>query len=80
MRAKVIKEFMGAPDHDPRTRTIAVGEIIDGELADVAIREKWAKPYRDDPEIAAEKAAKDAAAKAEAEKSAAKGDDKSANT
>ncbi|MDI6834514.1 MAG: hypothetical protein QMD99_02220 [Rhizobiaceae bacterium] len=71
MKAKVVKAFPGRPDKETMTRTIAVDEIIDGELADVAIREKWAKPYRDPLEVAEEKPEKDAAAK---------GDDKNANT
>ncbi|MFC3163065.1 hypothetical protein [Ciceribacter thiooxidans] len=90
MKAKVVKAFPGRPDKEAMTRTITVGEIIDGDLAEVAVREKWAKPHRDNAEIASEKAAKDAAAEAkadqqaaektattEAEKNAAEGDGKS---
>lgn len=43
MRAKVTTEFPGRPDREVKTRTIKVGEIIDGELAEVAVREKWAE-------------------------------------
>lgn len=43
MKAKVIKEFPGRPDREALTRTIEVGETIDGELAAVAVREQWAE-------------------------------------
>ena len=68
MKATVTKAFPGRPDNEVMTREIKVGEIIDGDLAAVAIKEKWAKSHRDDEEIAAA----EAAAKAEAEKNAAK--------
>lgn len=42
MRAKVTKEFVGRPDTEPSARTIHVGEEIDGDLAAVAVSEKWA--------------------------------------
>ncbi len=42
MRAKVTKEFKGAADHDPKTRMFSIGEVIEGDLAAVAVREKWA--------------------------------------
>ncbi|MDW9877331.1 hypothetical protein GOA90_08750 [Sinorhizobium meliloti] len=44
MKAKVVKAFPGRPDHEALTRTIEVGEEIEGELAVVAVREKWAEP------------------------------------
>jgi len=47
MRAKVTKEFKGRRDHESVTRTIAVGEEIDGDLAKVAVREKWAEEIRE---------------------------------
>jgi hypothetical protein len=43
MQAKVTKEFRGRPDGEPLVRTIGVDEIIEGDLAVVAVREKWAK-------------------------------------
>jgi len=43
MKAKVIKEFPGRPDHEALTRTIEVGETVEGDLAAVAVREKWAE-------------------------------------
>jgi hypothetical protein len=55
MKAKVVKAFPGRPDNEVMTRTVEVGEIIDGELAAVAMREKWAQPYRDPAETEAEK-------------------------
>ena len=42
MKATVIKEFQGRPDGEAMTRTIKVGEILDGDLAAVAVAEKWA--------------------------------------
>lgn len=42
MEAKVKKAFPGCPDGQSITRMIEVGEIITGELATVAVREKWA--------------------------------------
>ncbi|WP_210265231.1 hypothetical protein [Ensifer canadensis] len=64
MKAIVVKAFPGRPDNEVVTRTIDVDEVIDGDLAAVAIREKWAKPYRDPAEI-------EAKAKADAERQAA---------
>lgn len=43
MRAKVIKAFPGVMDGAIHPRQIEVGEIIEGDLARVAIDEKWAK-------------------------------------
>lgn len=43
MQAKVTKEFAGRPDDEAMSRTIKVGEIITGDLAAVAVREKWAE-------------------------------------
>lgn len=42
MFAKVTTEFPGKPDNEILSRTIAVGETISGELAVIAVREKWA--------------------------------------
>ena len=49
MQAEVIQAFDGRPDHEPLTRRIVVGEIIHGELAVVAVREKWASEICDRP-------------------------------
>ncbi len=43
MQAKVTKEFAGRPDDEAMSRTVAVGEIITGDLAAVAVRENWAE-------------------------------------
>jgi hypothetical protein len=42
MKAKVTKEFAGRPDGEALSRTVKVGEVIVGDLAAVAVREKWA--------------------------------------
>lgn len=42
MFAKVTKAFQGRPDNEPLSRTIREGEVITGDLADVAVKEKWA--------------------------------------
>ena len=47
MKAKVIKEFPGLADGTTVVRTFAEGEIISGELANVAVREKWAEEVSD---------------------------------
>lgn len=49
MQAKVTKEFAGRPDSEALSRTIKVGEIITGDLATVAVREKWAEPVGAEP-------------------------------
>lgn len=41
MRVKVTTAFAGRPDHEPLSRQIEVGEVIEGELAQVALQEKW---------------------------------------
>lgn len=56
MKAKVTKPFAGRPDGEAATRTIAKDEVIEGELATVAVDQGWAKAIDDR-----------AAAKAEAE-------------
>lgn len=43
MHAKVTTEFTGRPDEEPVSRMIAVGEVIRGDLAKVAVENKWAK-------------------------------------
>lgn len=42
MRAKVTTSFSGKPDEEFLARTIAVDEIIEGDLAGVAVNEGWA--------------------------------------
>ncbi|TPM92721.1 hypothetical protein [Mesorhizobium sp. B2-1-3A] len=43
MRAKVIQAFPGAPDGAIHPRQIEVGEVIEGDLARVAVDQKWAE-------------------------------------
>jgi len=45
MKATVTKAFPGRPDHEVMTREIKVGEIIDGDLAHVAIENNWAEKH-----------------------------------
>jgi hypothetical protein len=40
---KVAKEFAGVPDGEVYPVTFAVGDEVTGELAELAIREGWAK-------------------------------------
>lgn len=47
MAAKVTKEFPGRPDHESAVRQIKVGEIIHGELAAVAVAQKWAEEVKE---------------------------------
>jgi hypothetical protein len=42
MKAEVKTAFPGRPDNETATRTIEVGEIIEGDLAQVAVDNKWA--------------------------------------
>ena len=42
MKVKVTQEFSGVEDGKHHPRTIEVGEEITGDLADVALRNKWA--------------------------------------
>lgn len=53
MKAIVTVEFPGKPDHEVVSRTIAVGETITGDLAAVAVAQKWAT------EVAADEPATD---------------------
>ena len=48
MKAVVVKSFPGRPDNEAASRTIAVREIITGELADVAVENGWAEEVADD--------------------------------
>lgn len=53
MKAKVTKAFPGRPDNEAAVRTIDVGETVHGELAAVAVREKWADEVKDEEAAAA---------------------------
>lgn len=44
MQAKVVREFKGVPDGGMYPQVFRKGDLVDGDLARVAIREKWAKP------------------------------------
>lgn len=51
MQAKVKKAFPGRADKEVKTRTFEIGEIIEGDLAAVAVGEGWAaeiEPENDD--------------------------------
>lgn len=63
MRAKVTTEFSGRPDNEALSRRIAAGEIITGDLAQVAVDNKWAKEVGDENEAAEPKALDDMTAK-----------------
>lgn len=62
MKAEVKTAFPGRPDDETATRTIEVGEIIEGDLAQVAVDNKWA--------VEAKPAAKRKTAKADEPKDA----------
>lgn len=47
MKAKVTKPFSGRPDSEAATRTIAKDEVIEGELATVAVEQGWARAIDD---------------------------------
>lgn len=51
MKAKVTKAFPGRPDHEAATRTIHQNEVIEGELAEVAVAQKWAKKVPDNTKV-----------------------------
>lgn len=55
MKAKVTKAFPGRPDDEVMTRTIQENEIIDGDLADVAVANKWASRVSENTETTAKK-------------------------
>lgn len=44
MKAIVTKPFRGAPDGEPHVRDFAVGDVVEGDLARVALMESWAVP------------------------------------
>lgn len=41
--AKVIKQFDGRPDKEHHVRTFYPGDVVEGDLAVVAVREGWAE-------------------------------------
>ena len=43
MKAKVVKAFMGAPDGALHPRQFEVLELVEGDLARVAVAEGWAE-------------------------------------
>jgi hypothetical protein len=43
MRAKVTTEFPGRPDAESLPRQILVGEVVTGDLARLAVEQKWAE-------------------------------------
>ncbi len=47
MKAKVTKAFPGRPDDGAHTKNFVVGDIVEGDLARVAVANKWAEPVRD---------------------------------
>lgn len=42
MKIRVTKEFRGAKDGDHHPTLFRVGDFVEGNLADVALSEKWA--------------------------------------
>ena len=46
MQARVVQPFFGAPDGEVYAREFAEGDIVQGDLAAVAVREGWAKPVK----------------------------------
>lgn len=55
MRAKVTQEFKGRRDNEAVTTTFHEGDEIEGDLARVAVENKWASEIK----LAAKKADKD---------------------
>lgn len=48
IKAKVTAPFPGRPDEEAKVRQIESGEVISGDLANVAIREGWAEAVADE--------------------------------
>lgn len=46
MQAKVTAPFDGARDGEMYPRHFNVGDVVDGNLAEVAVREKWAEELK----------------------------------
>lgn len=74
MKAIVTKAFDGVPDGLVHPKAFAKGDVVDGKLAEVAVREKWAKVVEEKPALSApvpaETVAPPAQASAEADKEA----------
>lgn len=47
MEARVTQSFNGVTDGNVYPREIEVGETIKGDLAEIALSEKWAEPVSD---------------------------------
>lgn len=54
MQARVVQPFSGAPDVEVYARQFVEGDIVQGDLAAVAVREGWAKPVKTGKEKHAE--------------------------
>lgn len=48
MKAIVEKPFAGAPDGDIYPKQFVKGDVVTGDLARVAVREKWANEVADE--------------------------------
>lgn len=46
-KARVIKSFVGVPDGRVYPHEYHEGDVIEGDLAAIALREKWAEPADD---------------------------------
>jgi hypothetical protein len=57
-RAIALKTFLGAPDGDPYPAEHLRGDPVAGDLADVAIGQKWAREAKDAAEYEAAVAAR----------------------
>lgn len=76
MRAKVTASFRGRRDNAPQVETFNEGDIIDGNLAEVAVREEWAMEINSAKlDAAEEKLSAARSALADAEDRLAKADD-----
>ena len=75
MEAIVQTPFKGVPDGETQTRQFEKGDRVEGDLAGVAVREKWAKRVGErkaaKPAASSRKAAKPAASSRKAAKPAA---------
>lgn len=47
MKAKVTKPFNGAKDGEVYPTAFKAGDVVEGELAKVAVEQKWADPVKD---------------------------------
>lgn len=47
-RAYVVEEFDGRPDDEPQVRKVKEDEVISGDLAEIAVKEGWAKMMTDE--------------------------------